>query len=186
MCTIYLRSSALADMGDGLATIDTGRKVRGCCTFSVGVAGSHLTQCRLGRGRSPHQVASWSIQPFGRREYTNVTHKQTDTDRQTNRQTTSLRCCDNFIICRSRDEWISRLGVLYINRSFNGADVPVCRHSSCLQASSPSPLIFISSTRIRCSTDANHLRWQKLRCRRTAPVEQFAGYSKTYQQLRTV
>jgi len=67
---------------------------------------------------------------------------------------------------------------------FNGADVPVCRHSSCLRAWSPSPLIFISIT--GCSTDANHLRWQKLHCRRTAPVEQFAGYSKTDHQLRTV
>ena len=25
----------------------------------------HLTQCRLGRGLHPHQVASWSVQPFG-------------------------------------------------------------------------------------------------------------------------
>ena len=39
---------------------------------------------------------------------------------------------------------------------FNGADVPVRRHSSCLRAWSPSPLIFISIT--DCSTDANHLR----------------------------
>ena len=31
--------------------------------------------------------------------------------------TTSLRCCDNFIGCRSRDEWSSRLHVLYTNRS---------------------------------------------------------------------
>ena len=30
--------------------------------------------------------------------------------------TTSLRCCDNFIGCRSRDEWSSRLRVLYTNR----------------------------------------------------------------------
>jgi len=54
---------------------------------------------------------------------------------------------------------------------FNGADLPVCRHSSCLGAWSPSSQIFISTT--DCTTDANHLRWQKLHCRRTAPVEQF-------------
>jgi len=30
--------------------------------------------------------------------------------------TTSLRCGDNFIGCRSRDEWSSRLRVLYTNR----------------------------------------------------------------------
>ena len=67
---------------------------------------------------------------------------------------------------------------------FNGTDVPVCRHSSCLRAWSPSPLIFVSIT--HCSTDANHLWWPKLHCRRTVPVEQFAGYSKTAQQLQTV
>jgi len=27
--------------------------------------GHHLTQCHLGRGLPPYQVASWSIQPFG-------------------------------------------------------------------------------------------------------------------------
>jgi len=30
-----------------------------------GGLGPHLTQCRLGRGLAPYQVASWSIQPFG-------------------------------------------------------------------------------------------------------------------------
>jgi len=34
---------------------------RGCC----GGLGPHLTQCGLGRGLPLHQVASWSIQPFG-------------------------------------------------------------------------------------------------------------------------
>jgi len=31
----------------------------------VGELGLHLTQCRLGRGLPPYQMASWSIQLFG-------------------------------------------------------------------------------------------------------------------------
>jgi len=31
----------------------------------LGRLGPHLTQCGLGRGLPPYQVASWSIQPFG-------------------------------------------------------------------------------------------------------------------------
>jgi len=57
------RSSAAAEMGDRLATIDMGRKVGGYCALSVGQLGPHLTECRL--GLPPYQVASWSIQPFG-------------------------------------------------------------------------------------------------------------------------
>ena len=42
------RSSVVAEMGDRLATIDMGWKVRGLlCPFSAGAG--HLTQCRLGR-----------------------------------------------------------------------------------------------------------------------------------------
>ena len=38
----------------------------GCCASPLGASGGpHLTQCRLGRGLLPHQVASSSIQPFG-------------------------------------------------------------------------------------------------------------------------
>jgi len=37
----------------------------GCCAFSVGELGPHLTQCRLSRGLPPYQVVSWPIQPFG-------------------------------------------------------------------------------------------------------------------------
>jgi len=38
----------------------------GCCApFYMGELGPHQTQCRLGRGRPPYQVASWSIQPLG-------------------------------------------------------------------------------------------------------------------------
>jgi len=53
------KSSAVAEMGDRLAT-DTGRKVgMGCCApFSGGELGPHLTQCRLGRDLPPYQVAS--------------------------------------------------------------------------------------------------------------------------------
>jgi len=52
-------------MGDRLATIDMGRKVRRglLCPFPWGKLSPHLTQRRLGRGRPPYQVASWSLQP---------------------------------------------------------------------------------------------------------------------------
>jgi len=36
-----------------------------CCVPFVGGLGPHVTQCGLGRGLFPYQVASWSIQPFG-------------------------------------------------------------------------------------------------------------------------
>ena len=43
----------------------------GCCApFRGGEPGPHLTQCGLGRGLPPRQVAFWSIQ------YTNVTDRQ--------------------------------------------------------------------------------------------------------------
>jgi len=37
----------------------------GCCDPFWGELGAHLTQCGLGWGPPPYQVASWSIQPFG-------------------------------------------------------------------------------------------------------------------------
>jgi len=41
-------SSAVAEMGDRLATIDMGRKVRDAVSLFVGgKLGPHLTQCRL-------------------------------------------------------------------------------------------------------------------------------------------
>jgi len=53
-------------MGDRLATIEMGWKVGADVPSPFfGEVGPHLTQCRLGRGLSPYQVASWSIQPFG-------------------------------------------------------------------------------------------------------------------------
>jgi len=54
----YHKSSAVAKMGDRLATIDMGRKAGCCCAPFRGGDGSHLTQCRLGRGLPPYQVAS--------------------------------------------------------------------------------------------------------------------------------
>jgi len=45
-------------MGDRFATIDMGRKVGGCCApFRGEELDPHLTQCGLGRGLSPYQVA---------------------------------------------------------------------------------------------------------------------------------
>jgi len=42
------------------------RGLRGLlCPFLVGQLGPHLTQCGLGWGLHPYQVASWSIQLFG-------------------------------------------------------------------------------------------------------------------------
>ena len=54
------KSAAVAQMGDRLATTDMGRKVGGAAV-SLSVVrelGPHLTQCRLGRGLPPYQVAS--------------------------------------------------------------------------------------------------------------------------------
>ena len=59
------KSSAVAETGD-LATIDVGRKDGGAAVpLSQGELGPRQTQCGLGRGLLPYQVASSSIQPFG-------------------------------------------------------------------------------------------------------------------------
>jgi len=62
LCLISYRykSSAVAELGDRLATIDMGRKVGVLCPAFLGAGqlGSHLTQCRLDRGLPPYQVAS--------------------------------------------------------------------------------------------------------------------------------
>ena len=54
-------------MGDRLATIDMGRQEGGATVplFGGRELGPHLTQCGLGRGLLPYQIASRSIQPFG-------------------------------------------------------------------------------------------------------------------------
>ena len=63
--SLYNKSSAVAEMGDCLATIGISRKMGDAAVLlSVGELGPHLTQCRLGRGIPPYQVASWSIQPI--------------------------------------------------------------------------------------------------------------------------
>jgi len=46
-----------------------GRKLGICPFFGGGELGPHLTQCRLGRGLPPYQVASGSMQLFGRNRY---------------------------------------------------------------------------------------------------------------------
>jgi len=75
----YDKSSAVAGMGDRLATIDRGQKVwgqGGCCAPFGRELGSHLmlmTQCHLGRALPLYQVLSWSTQPFG--QYINVTDR---------------------------------------------------------------------------------------------------------------
>jgi len=50
-------------------------KSEAAVTLSVGELGPHLTQCSLGRGLPPYQVAPWSIQLFG---HNNQCYRQTD------------------------------------------------------------------------------------------------------------
>ena len=40
-----------------------------CLFWGVGELGPHLTQCGLGRGLPPYQVAHWSNQPFGHNKW---------------------------------------------------------------------------------------------------------------------
>jgi len=74
-------SSAVAEMGDRLATIDMCRKVEGSCYCAE--LGSHLTQCGLGEA---YLRTKWHIliHPTVWPQYTNVTDRQTD--RQTDQQ----------------------------------------------------------------------------------------------------
>jgi len=83
-----VRPSALSNNGSAVAEMgDRGRakwaENWGCmlCPFQLGELGPHQTQCRLGRGLPPHQVANWSIQPFDHNTPTLQTHR---TDRQDN------------------------------------------------------------------------------------------------------
>jgi len=57
------KSSAVAEMGDRLATIDMGQKLGGG-VCPGGELGPYLTQCSLGRNLPSWQVSFWSIQPF--------------------------------------------------------------------------------------------------------------------------
>jgi len=54
------KTSAVAEMGDRLATVDMARKVGNYCApfRGLGDPGPHLTLCRLGRGLPLYQVAS--------------------------------------------------------------------------------------------------------------------------------
>jgi len=66
----FNKCSAVAEMGDRLATIDKGQKLESCTPFGRGSClGPHVTQCGLCRGLSSYQVASWSIQPFGHNKH---------------------------------------------------------------------------------------------------------------------
>jgi len=56
-----------------------GPKIGGCCAPIRGEElCPYLPECRLGRGLPPHQVASWSTQPFGHNTPTSQTDRQTD------------------------------------------------------------------------------------------------------------
>jgi len=52
----YYKSSAVAEIGNRLATIDMGRTKSGgrCAHFRGEELGPHLTQCRLSRGLPPY------------------------------------------------------------------------------------------------------------------------------------
>ena len=67
---VFNKCSAVAEVGDCLATIDMGRKEGAAVPLLEGRwVPIYLTQCGLGRGLFPYQVASWSIQPFGHHRY---------------------------------------------------------------------------------------------------------------------
>jgi len=57
LITFCNKNSAVAEMGERLATIDMGRKVGAAVPISVAELGLHLTQCRLDQGLPPYQVA---------------------------------------------------------------------------------------------------------------------------------
>jgi len=78
----HYKSSAVAEMGDRLATIDMGRKLGAACPF-LRELGSDLTQCGVGRGLPPCQVS-----PTRLPQYSNITSRQAgkQTDGQTDRQ----------------------------------------------------------------------------------------------------
>ena len=52
------KSSAVAEMGDRLATIGMGQKWGGAAVGAGPPLGSHVTQCGLGRGLPLYQIAS--------------------------------------------------------------------------------------------------------------------------------
>jgi len=62
---LYIRTKWHVDPSSRLVTIDTGRKLGALPPFCGEELDLHLTQCRLGRGVPPYQVACRSIRPFG-------------------------------------------------------------------------------------------------------------------------
>jgi len=76
------KSSAVAEMGDRLATIDMGRKVgRGCyAPFCGAELGPHLTQCGMG---DAYLHTKWNLDPSNRLAIVHQRHRQRD--RQTQR-----------------------------------------------------------------------------------------------------
>jgi len=74
------KSSAVAEMGDRLTTIDMSRKVGMLCRFPWGELGPHLTQCRLGRGSI---LSGILIHPTVGSQYTNVTDRTGQTGQTT-------------------------------------------------------------------------------------------------------
>jgi len=66
LCWVELTLQELSGSWDGRPWLQTWAEKRGgcCAPFAAGVLGPRLTQCGLGRGLFPYQVASSSIQPF--------------------------------------------------------------------------------------------------------------------------
>jgi len=113
LCIITLhKSSAVAEMGDCLATIDMGRKLGAavlCALFEGGgrQLSPRLTQCGLGRGVPPYQVTSWSIQSFGNNRHGLNTggvgqnmRLLTNKSLQLESQIGSHMCCIEWCHCR--------------------------------------------------------------------------------------
>jgi len=86
VCLSCNKISAVAEVGDRLATVDMGRKLGGCCApFRGGQLGPHLTVLpRLRPTSAP--IRDILIHPVVWSQYTNVTDRQTyrQTDMQDN------------------------------------------------------------------------------------------------------
>jgi len=82
------KRSAVAEVGDHLATIEMGRKWGPLSHFKEGELGHHLPQCGQGQGLPACQASSWSIQPFGHNAPTlqKLGQDRTGQDRQTDRR----------------------------------------------------------------------------------------------------
>jgi len=65
----YLRTKCHLEPPSLLTTTDMGRKLGALPPIQEGDPGPHLTQCRMGSGLPPYQVASGSIHSFGHNIY---------------------------------------------------------------------------------------------------------------------